>query len=109
MRRLYYSSGSLLTGDDVCKAVLRYARALAISGHADIIVIPVVTDDGISGLAHMLVGPASQVFSMPAPSDGNDPFDAETIEKLNSMSRALQPSRPEAEAARPEVLDLDMP
>jgi hypothetical protein len=109
MRRLYYSSGSLLTSDEVCKAVLRYARALAGTGDADIIVIPVVTDDGITGLAHMLVGPASQVFSMPAPSEGSDPFDAEIIDKLNAMTRALRPSRPEAEAARTDVFDLDMP
>ncbi|MET4636864.1 hypothetical protein [Mycetocola sp. 2940] len=108
MRRLYYSSGSLLTGDEVCKAVLRYARALAITGDADIIVIPVVTDDGISGLAHMLVGPASQVFSMPAASQGDDPYDADIIDKLNAMTRGLQPSRPEAEAARTDVHDLDM-
>jgi hypothetical protein len=109
MRRLYYSSGSLLTGDEVCKAVIRYASALAGTGDADIIAIPVVTDDGIAGMAHMLIGPASQVFSMPAPSSGNDPFDAEIVDKLNSMGRALQPSRPEAEAARTDVLDLDMP
>ncbi|MET0888213.1 MAG: hypothetical protein ABWX92_17380 [Mycetocola sp.] len=109
MRRLFYSSGSLLTGDEVCKAVLRYARALAVTGDADIIVIPVVTDDGISGLAHMLVGPASQVFSMPAASNGDDPFDSEIIGRLDSMTRALQPSRPEAEAARTDVLDLDLP
>ena len=109
MRRLYYSSGSLLTGDDVCKAVLRYARALAVTGDADIIAIPVVTDDGMAGVAHMLVGPASQVFSMPAPSTGEDPFDQDTIDNLNSMTRALQPSRPEAEAARTDVLDFDLP
>lgn len=109
MRRLYYSSGSLLTGDEVCKAVLRYARALATSGDADIIAIPVVTDEGMTGTAHMLVGPASQVFSMPAPSSGNDPFDAEVVDKLNSMGRALEPSRPEAETPRTDVLDLDLP
>jgi hypothetical protein len=109
MRRLYYSSGSLLTSDEVCKAVLRYARALAETGDADIIAIPAVTDDGITGSAHMLVGPASQLFAMPAASDGDDPFDAEIIDTLNSKSRALQPSRPEAEAARTDGFDLDMP
>ncbi|WP_411720874.1 hypothetical protein [Mycetocola sp.] len=109
MRRLYYSSGSLLTGDEVCKAVLRYARALAETDDADIIAVPVLTDDGILGLAHLLVGPASQLFSMPAPSQGDDPFDADIIDKLNAMTRALQPSRPEAEAPRTDVLDLDMP
>jgi hypothetical protein len=109
MRRLYYSSGSLLTGDEVCKAVLRYARALAETGGADIIAVPVTTDDGITGLAHMLVGPASQLFAMPALSNGDDPFDRDIIDKLNSMTRALQPSRPQAEAQSTDVLHLDVP
>ncbi|SFN59333.1 hypothetical protein [Mycetocola miduiensis] len=109
MRRLYYSSGSTLTGDEVCKAVLRYARALAGTGDADIIAIPVVTDDGIRGSAHLLVGPASQLFSMPAASDGDDPFDAEVIDKLDRMTRALQPSRPQAEPQRTDMFDLDLP
>jgi nucleotide-binding universal stress UspA family protein len=99
----------LLTGDEVCKAVLRYARALAETGDADIIAVPVITDEGITGLAHVLVGPASQLFTMPALSNGNDPFDRDIIDKLNSMTRALQPSRPQAEAPRTDVLDLDLP
>ncbi|MCU1560637.1 hypothetical protein [Mycetocola sp.] len=99
----------MLTSDEVCEAVLRYARALGKTEDADIIRVPVLTDDGLSGVAHMLVGPASQLFSIPAPSLGDEPFDAELIDELNAMTRSLQPSRPEAEAARSDVLDLDMP
>lgn len=106
MRRLYYSSGSILTGDVVCKAVLRYAQALADTGKADIIAIPVVTDGTINGHAHFLVGPSSQLFSMPAASDMNDPFDADIVDDLTAKTRSLQPSRPAAPASMKDVLDL---
>lgn len=107
MRRLFYSSGSVLTGDVVCKAVLRYAQALADTGKADIIAIPVVMDATISGHAHLLVGPSSQLFSIPAASVGEDPVDAAIVEDLDAKTRALQPSRPAALANQKDVLDLD--
>ncbi|MET1051430.1 MAG: hypothetical protein ABWX65_02210 [Mycetocola sp.] len=105
MRRLYYSSGSFYTGDAVAKAVLRYAGALADTHTAAIIAIPVLTDGGRTGHAHLLVGPASQLFSMPADIDGDDPFDAEIVEDLERKTRALLPSRPQAQA--PDALDLE--
>lgn len=106
MRRLYYSSGSLLTGDLVCKAVLRYAQALAVTGKADIIAVPVVNDSDATGHAHLLVGPSSQLFSMPAASDDEDPFDQEIVDDLTAKTRALQPSRPAAPTSMKDVLDL---
>lgn len=109
MRRLYYASGSFLTGDVVGKVVLRYARALADTGDADIVTVPARTDDGLAGYAHILIGPASQIFSMPSPSTGEEPFDQEIVDKLESMIRALQPSRPEAEDARREPFDFELP
>ncbi|GHD40669.1 hypothetical protein D9V29_04275 [Mycetocola manganoxydans] len=108
MRRLFYSSGSFLTGDLVGDAVLQYARALAGTGDADIVSVPARTDDGLNGLAHILVGPASQIFTMPAPSNGDEPFDREIVDALNAKSHALQPSRPEAEAPRTDAVDLDL-
>src|SRR5690606_20763020 len=59
MRRLYYAGGNMLMADSTCKAVLRYARALADANKADVIMIPVVTEGGSLAYAHMLVGPAS--------------------------------------------------
>lgn len=106
MRRLYYSSGFVLTGDVVCKAVLRYAQALADTGKADIVAVPVITDGTTTGHAHFLVGPSSQLFSMPAASDGDDPFDAGIVDDLVAKTRALQPSRPAAPTSMTDVLDL---
>ena len=106
MRRLFYASGSFLIGDAMCKAVLRYARALADTGEADIIAVPVLTDDGLTGNAHLLIGPSSQIFAMPAESNGEDPFDETILNDLSTRTRALQPSRPTAPATMMDVLDM---
>lgn len=97
MRRLYYSSGSVLTGDALSAAVLGYARALADTGKADIIEIPVVAEAGASGNASFLIGPSSQLCSVPAASEGDDPADDAIVEDLRAKTRALQPSRPTAQ------------
>lgn len=106
MRRLFYSSGSFLIGDVMCKAVLRYARALAETGTADIVAVPVLTDDGLTGNAHLLIGPSSQIFSMPAESNGEDPHDEDIATDLEKKTRVLQPSRPTAPTTMRDVLDL---
>ncbi len=98
MRRLYYSSGSVLTGDAVSAAVLGYAKALADNGKADIIEIPVVAEGGASGNASFLIGPSSQLCSVPAASEGDDPADDAIVEDLRTRTRALQPSRPTVNA-----------
>ena len=106
MRRLFYASGSFLIGDVMCKAVIRYARALAETGDAAIIAIPVLTDEGLTGNAHLLIGPSSQIFSMPAESNGEDPFDEDIANELAKKTRALQPSRPTAPESMTDILDL---
>jgi hypothetical protein len=67
MRHLYYAEGSVLLADVTCKAVLRYARALANSGKSDKVTVPVVHDGGSHGYAHMIIGPSSEIFSTPVP------------------------------------------
>jgi hypothetical protein len=54
MRKLYYSSGSMLVADVTCKAVLRYARALADVGKSDVVSVPVVTDGGSNAYDYLL-------------------------------------------------------
>lgn len=96
----------MLMADSTCKAVLRYARALADSNKADVIMIPVVTEGGSLAYAHMLVGPASQLFSTPVENSQNEPLDADAISELESRTARLQPSRPEWPAEMTDVPDL---
>ena len=84
----------MLMADSTCKAVLRYARALADASKADVVMVPVVTDGGSLGYAHMLIGPASQLFSIPVENSQNEPLDADAVAELEARTLKLQPSRP---------------
>jgi len=70
MKRILYSSGSLVMGDDLARSVVRYATALAKAHSADSVVIPILSGDFHSaggstvletGRVEMLIGPASQL------------------------------------------------
>jgi hypothetical protein len=95
MRKLYYAGGSVIISDQVCKAILRYARALAKAETADLVVFPAFTDDNRRGMAHILIGPASQILSSPTEDIGIDLDDAQFVELLEARTFKLDPNRPD--------------
>lgn len=107
MRRLYYSSGFILVGDRTCKALLRYARALAEADTADVVQVPVVTEGGSRAYAHLLIGPASQIFSTPVADSSDEPQDEDVIRMLETATHRLDPSRPAWPTEMTDVPDLD--
>ncbi|MCM6764120.1 hypothetical protein NB037_17030 [Rathayibacter sp. ZW T2_19] len=108
MRRLHYSSGHMLVGDVTCKAVLRYARALADVGKSDVVQIPVVTEGGSRAYAHLLIGPASQLYSTPVEnSQGDDPVDEEVVAHIELETRRMQPARPSWSDEMTDIPDVD--
>jgi hypothetical protein len=108
VRRLYYSSGYVLVDDRVCKAVLRYARALAMNEQSDVVTVPVVTDDGTHGSAHLLIGPASELFSTPFNDTPDAEYDPEVVRELERMTAALQPYKPAWDSEMRDVPDVDL-
>ena len=94
MRRLHYASGEMLTADLTCKAVLRYARALADASVSDVLSIPVIGEGGGVVMAHLIVGPASQLYSTPVSDAEEDPVDRALIAELEKRTARLQPTRP---------------
>lgn len=94
MRKIYYSGGSVVVSDQVCKAILRYSRALARAGTADIVVFPAFTIEHPRGIAHILVGPSSQLLSVPWNDVGVDLNDAGMVEILEGRTHKLDPSTP---------------
>jgi len=94
MRKLYYSSGQMFIGDRTCKALLRYARALAVVGKSDVVSIPIINEGGARALAHLIIGPASQLFSTPVEHATDDPDDPEIIAELEAQTLINEPSRP---------------
>jgi hypothetical protein len=94
MRRVYYSSGSMLTGDTIAHAVLEYAEALAKDGRADIVEIPVVLPTGNQGTATLLIGPSSQLASVSEESDLREPDDDSLVGQLRDRAMRLGSPRP---------------
>ena len=111
MRRLHYSGDSVLVSDRTCKAVMRYARALAEADSSDVVSVPVIQDGGAIVLAHFLIGPASQIYSLPAAGGADDePLDDEQlIRELEEASRRMHPSMPAWPDEMPDVPDFDQP
>lgn len=94
MRRIYYSSGSVLTDDAIAHAVLEYAEALAKDGRADIVEVPVVLTSGNPGTATMLIGPSSQLASVTEESEFATPQSDTLVEELKRRTRLLGSPHP---------------
>ncbi len=109
MRRIHYASGTVVTDDLTCKALLRYARALAENNTSDVVQVPVRTDAGTVAYAHFLIGPASQIFSDPVGEPSMDPLDASVVDKLEALTASMHPARPEWPDEMTDVPDLDLP
>jgi hypothetical protein len=59
------------------------------------VVTPCLTPKNQRGLAHILIGPASQLLSVPTDDIGVDLDDARLVELLESRTKSLDPTRPE--------------
>jgi hypothetical protein len=109
MKILSYSGETVLTTDLLGDAVVDYARALAADTAADVIEIPVVVGDG-QGTARLLIGPSSQIISVPSSTEDVDLSDASIIADIRARIAALGPRRARVTTNAPWVgdnIDLD--
>jgi hypothetical protein len=106
MRKLFYAGGHVIVSDQVCKAILRYSRALAKAEAVDLVIFPGLTDDNQRGMIHILIGPVSQLLSVPVEDLGIDLNDAQMVEILESRTKNLDPNRPEWGSDVVDVEDL---
>ncbi|HEX5859327.1 MAG TPA: hypothetical protein VFY91_14580 [Microbacterium sp.] len=110
MLELHYTGDRILMADAVGEAVMRYASALADAQTSDVIVVPIVREDGEASTAELLIGPASQLYSTPAPDADDLEADAALIADLDQRTRRLQPSlaQPVDRADTSAYFDTDM-
>jgi hypothetical protein len=94
MQKLFYASGYVILGDEICTAVVEYARALANVGKSDLVIVPALSDEALRGEARLLLGPASQLFSSPALDRAVDLDDPTALESMREKTRNLQPPKP---------------
>ncbi|GAA3215975.1 hypothetical protein GCM10017690_31540 [Microbacterium terregens] len=88
---LHYTGRSVLMPTDICEAVLRYAKALAGSQTSDVVSVPVLAEGGELVDAEFLLGPASQLYAMPAADSANDRGNAASVAELDRRTRLLHP------------------
>jgi hypothetical protein len=100
---LHYTGGSVVMADDVCEALIQYARVLAATQASDVLVVPVVDEDGELMTAEFLVGPASQLLAVPVAGADEWGRDQTVIDDIERRTRLLDSpvavARPSTEAA----------
>ncbi len=91
-----YADGRYLTGDDIARAVVECARALAREGTAaESVTVPVWLPEGGVGSVAILIGPASQIVvepAGPAEDELRDPEAGDRIRALTVRARQSQSS-----------------
>lgn len=87
---LHYTGGSVVMADDVAEAVLRYARELAVSQASDVLIVPVVGENGQMATAEFLIGPASQLLAVPTAGTESG-RDQSVIDEIDRRARLLRP------------------
>ena len=92
MMTLHYASGSVLVADDVCEALLEYARALSAVQSSDVLIVPVVSDSGEPATAEFLLGPASQLFAVPVVGATESARDQSVIDDITRRTQLIRPA-----------------
>ncbi len=93
MKRIHYASGSLLTGDEIADAVVRFAATLATNAAAAEVRAPAILDNGEVGEALLLLGPASQILAETETFDGAELHAAAFVADLDKRMHAFGPQR----------------
>lgn len=96
MQRIYYAGEHFVTGTDIANALVSYAAALAQSGTADAIEIPVRHEgDGRTVIMNFLVGPASQIIAEEVDARGLEEIrDDDVVARLRALTADLAPMHP---------------
>lgn len=96
MKKIVYGAAGVVTSDAIADAVMQYARALALGVKADLVEIPVRLESGAQDRAQILLGPASQIVSIPAETGDGELDDDAVLADLTAKTRRLGGSRPVA-------------
>lgn len=86
---VHYTGGTVLMADDVCEALIQYARVLAASQASDVLMVPVVDEEGDLQTAEFLVGPASQLLAVPVAGAEESGRDQVVIDDIERRTRLL--------------------
>ena len=109
MKRILYSGGAVVTGDQVADAILEYASELARQESSDTLEVPSINDAGTLVHTQLLLGPASQFIVEEVDTATEDPIDLGLVQKISNRTAHLQAPRPVASSNTSDYPDLDDP
>lgn len=92
MMTLHYTGDPIFLDDDVCDAVLRYARALADAHSSDVVGVPMRMPAGGEGSVEFLLGPSSQLYATRTTMDVLEERHPEVVDELDRRIRLLHPT-----------------
>jgi hypothetical protein len=110
MKKLDYAGGEVLVSDALSHALVEFSAHIARAGGSDNLRIPVLTLDGVRGDAEVVVGPASQLLSLPTDAPDVDLDDAQIVADILSRTAALRPAKalPLTDPDPLELRDLEL-
>jgi hypothetical protein len=90
VKLVIYAGEHYLTGDELAAALVDYGQALAETGTAESVTVPIREPDGSEGSAVFLVGPASQIVVKSVTSGQDELIDERTVNLIRSRIRRLR-------------------
>jgi hypothetical protein len=112
MRKITYASESFVTSDEVADALVIFTTALAQSGTSDAVSLPVIDGDGRPAVVDLVVGPASEMISVPADvSEGPGLMVGTAVEELVARAAEVRLRHGSTLEGAPQALPLqeDLP
>ncbi|MDR6906588.1 hypothetical protein J2X63_002274 [Agromyces sp. 3263] len=90
MDRIHYAGDSVVTGSEIARAVLEYAKALAKANQSATVEIPTLAPDGSISRSTLLIGPASQLIAdAEEEADGEEIVDDELVGYFHAETAKL--------------------
>jgi hypothetical protein len=93
MDKIHYAGSTVVTGTEIARALLAYARELARNNESDTVDVPVLHEDGSLGISEFLVGPASQLVADSFDTPSAEIVDTDLVERLVAATLALSGPR----------------
>ncbi|TFC52901.1 hypothetical protein E3T26_14930 [Cryobacterium sp. TMT1-21] len=107
MRRISYSGASFLTADAIADALFQLVTALGISQTTESLNLPAINVAGKPIMVKLIVGPMSELISVPEDSLWDEPNITEVIAVLRDRVLALQQPKPSPAYAEIATTDFD--
>ncbi|MBC7518660.1 MAG: hypothetical protein H7248_07240 [Microbacteriaceae bacterium] len=98
MRRVTYAGDSFLTADSAANALVAFAAALAHNNASEAVSLPIIDSSGQLAEVYLLIGPSSELISMPEASPYADPDVTATLKTLRLRTASMDASALPAEA-----------